>query len=71
MGCSWTAYQMRKSHPFGRSATYTNKLIVDGNEAQTWNDSQCLDVPKEITFGGRQNCYLTRKGLLKPSIDSF
>jgi hypothetical protein len=42
-------------------------LIVDGNEAQTWNNSQCLDVPKEITFGGGKTAILRAKA----SGDSF
>jgi len=57
---------------YGRNATRAGKLMVDGNDAQTWNNSQWLDLPQEIAFEvGGKAAVLRAKGFFKPRIDLF
>lgn len=76
MDRTWSVEIEAKKHlievDYGRNATHTGKLIVDGNEAERWNNSQWLDVPKEITFEvGGKTAVLRAKGFFKPRIDLF
>lgn len=69
MDRTWSVDIAAKKHlievDYGRNATGTGKLVVDGNEAQTWKNSQWLDLPKEITFevGGKTASYAHRASL--------
>jgi len=76
MDRTWSVEIEAKKHrievDYGRNATLTGKLVVDGNEMQTWKNSQRLDVPEEITFEvGGKHAVLRAKGLFKPRIDLF
>ena len=76
MDRTWSVEIEAKKHlievEYGRNASRTGKLMVDGNEAQTWNNSQWLDLPKEITFEvGGKTAALRAKGFFKPRIDLF
>ena len=76
MDRTWSVEIEAKKHlievEYGRNASRTGKLMVDGNEAQTWNNSQWLDLPKEITFEvGGKTAVLRAKGFFKPRIDLF
>lgn len=76
MDRTWSVETEAKKHlievDYGRNATRTGKLMVDGNEAQTWNNSQWLDLPKEITFEvGGKTAVLRAKGFFKPRLDLF
>ena len=57
---------------YGRNASQTGKLFVDGSELQSWKNTQHLDVPPEITFQvlGKP-AVLREKGFFKPRIDLF
>jgi len=76
MDRTWSVEIEAKKHlievDYGRNPTRTGKLVVDGNEAQTWNNSQWLDLPEEITFEvGGKTAALRAKGFFKPRIDLF
>jgi len=76
MDRTWSVEIAAKKHlievDYGRNAARTGKLVVDGKEAQTWNNSQWLDIPKEITFEvGGKTAVLCAKGFFKPRIDLF
>ena len=76
MDRTWSVEIEGKKHlievDYGRNASMTGKLVVDGNEVQTWKNSQRQDVPKEITFEvGGKPAVLRAKGLFKPRIDLF
>ena len=76
MDSTWSVEIEAKKHlievEYGRNATRTGRLIVDGNEVQTWNNAQWLDLPKNITFEvGGKTAVLRAKGLFKPRIDLF
>ena len=77
MDRTWSVEIEGKKHlievDYGRNArSWTGKLVVDGNEVQTWKNSQQLDVPKEITFEVRgKPAVLRGKGFFKPRIDLF
>jgi len=76
MDRTWSVEIEAKKHlievDYGRNATRTGKLVVDGNEAQTWNNSQWLDLPQEITFDvGGKTAVLRAQGFFKPRINLF
>ena len=76
MDRTWSVEIAAKKHlvevEYGRNAARTGKLMVDGIEAQTWNNSQWLDLPQEITFEvGGKPAVLRAKGLFQPRIDLF
>jgi hypothetical protein len=76
MDRTWSIEIEAKKHlievEYGRNDTRTGKLMVDGNKAQTWNNSQWLDLPEEITFEvGGKTAVLRAKGFFKPRIDLF
>ena len=76
MDRTWSVEIEGKKHlievDYGRNASWTGKLVVDGNELQTWENSQHLDVPKEITFELRgKPAVLRAKGFFKPRMDLF
>ena len=76
MDRTWSVEIAAKKHlievNYGRNDTRTGKLVVDGNETQTWNNSQWLDVPKEIIFEVRgKPAVLRAKGFFKPRIDLY
>ena len=76
MDRTWSVEIAAKKHlvevEYGRNAARTGKLMVDGIEAQTWNNSQWLDLPQEMTFEvGGKTAVLRAKGLFKPRIDLF
>ena len=76
MDRTWSVEIEGKKHlievDYGRNVTRTGKLMVDGNESQTWNNSQRLDVPPEITFQVEgKTAVLRAKGFFKPRIDFF
>ena len=57
---------------YGRNAARTGKLMVDGNETQSWLNSQWLDIPQEISFEvGGKTAVIRAKGFFKPRIDLF
>lgn len=57
---------------YGRNASSTGKLLVDGTELQSWKNTQFLDVPDEITFQVEgKPAVLREKGFFKPRIDFF
>jgi hypothetical protein len=46
--------------------------MVDGDEVQTWKNSQWLDVPKKIAFEvGGKPAVLREKGLFTARINLF
>lgn len=76
MDRTWSVEIEAKKHlievEYGRNDSRTGKLMVDGDEAQTWINSQWLDLPKEITFEvGGKPAVLRAKGFFKPRIDLF
>ena len=76
MDRTWSVEIEAKKHlievDYGRNATRAGKLMVDGNDAQTWNNSQWLDLPQEIAFEvGGKTAVLRAKGFFKPRIDLF
>ena len=76
MDSTWSVEIEAKKHlievEYGRNATRAGRLIVDGNEVQTWNNAQWLDLPKNITFEvGGKTAVLRAKGFFKPRIDLF
>ena len=76
MDSTWSVEIEAKKHlievEYGRNATRTGRLIVDGNEVQTWNNAQWLDLPKNITFEvGGKTVVLRAKGFFKPRIDLY
>ena len=76
MDRTWSVEIEAKKHlievEYGRNDTRTGKLMVDGNKAQTWNNSQWLDLPEKITFEvGSKTGVLRAKGFFKPRIDLF
>ena len=54
MDRTWSVEIAGKNHrievDYGRNSSRTGKLMVDGDEVQTWKNSQWLDLPKEIAF---------------------
>jgi hypothetical protein len=76
MDRTWSVEIEAKKHlievDYGRNTTRTGKLIVDGNEAQTWINSQWWDLPEEITFEvGGKTAVLRAMGFFKPRIELF
>ncbi len=76
MDRTWSVEIEAKKHgievDYGRNGTLTGKLVVDGNEVQTWKNSQRMDVPEEIAFEvGGKTAVLRAKGLFKPRLDLF
>ena len=76
MDRKWSVEIAAKKHlievDYVRNATRTGKLVVDGNETQTWTNSQWLDVPKEIIFEiSGKPAVLRAKGFFKPRIDLY
>ena len=76
MDKTWSVEIEAKKHlievDYGRNATRTGKLMVDGNEAQTWNNAQWLDLPEVITFEVEGKTVVLRaKGFFKPRMDLF
>ena len=76
MDRTWSVEIEGKKHlvevDYGRNASQTGKLLVDGNELQSWKNAQHLDVPPEITFQVEgKPAVLRAKGLFKPRIDFF
>ncbi|MFC1815604.1 hypothetical protein ACFL0M_06575 [Thermodesulfobacteriota bacterium] len=76
MDRTWSVEIEGKKHlievDYGRNASMTGKLVVDGNEVHTWKNSQILDVPKEITFEvGGKPAVLREKGFFKPRLALF
>jgi hypothetical protein len=76
MDRTWSVEIQAKKHlievDYGRNPTKTGKLMVDGNEAKTWVNSQWLDVPEEIAFEvGGKPAAIRAKGFFKPRVDLF
>jgi len=76
MDMTWSLEIEAKKHlievDYGRNASRTGKLVVDGNEAQTWQNAQWLDIPEEITFAvGGKTAVLRAQGFFKPRIALF
>ena len=76
MDRTWSVEIDGKKHlievDYGRNASQTGKLLVNGNELQTWRNAQHLDLPPEITFEvGGKSVVLRAKGFFKPRIDLF
>ena len=76
MDRTWSVEIEGKKHSievdYGRDGSLTGKLVVDGNEVQTWKNSQQLDVPKEITFDVEgKPAVLRAKGLFRPRLEFF
>jgi hypothetical protein len=76
MDRTWSVEIEAKKHlievDYGRNATRTGKLMVDGDEVKTWKNSQWLDVPKEIAFEvGGKPAVLREKGLFTARINLF
>jgi hypothetical protein len=76
MDRTWSVEIEAKKHlievDYGKNATLTGKLMVDGNQAQTWINTQWLDLPEEIAFEvGGKTAVLRAKGFFKPRIDLF
>jgi hypothetical protein len=76
MDRTWSIEIEGKKHlvevDYGRNASRTGKLWVDGNELQTWRNTQHLDIPREITFDVEgKPAVLRAKGFFKPRIDFF
>ena len=76
MDRTWSVEIEGKTHcievDYGRNNSRTGKLMVDGDEVQTWKNSQWLDVPKEIAFviEGKP-AVLREKGLFTARINLF
>ena len=76
MDRTWSVEIEAKKHlvevDYGRNATHTGELMVDGNVAQTWKNSQWLDVPEEITFEvGGKPAVLRATGFLTTKLNLF
>ena len=76
MDRTWSVEIEQKKHlievDYGRNDSRTGKLVVDGNEVQTWTNSQWLDMPQEITFSvGGKPAVLREKGFFTARIDLF
>jgi len=76
MDKTWSVEIAGKKHQidfdFGRNNSRTGKLVVDGDEVQTWKNSQWLDVPKEIAFQvGGKPAVLREKGLFTARINLY
>ena len=76
MDRTWSVEIEQKKHlievDYGRNDSRTGKLVVDGNEVQTWTNSQWLDMPQEITFAvGGKPAVLREKGFFTARIDLF
>jgi hypothetical protein len=76
MDRTWSVEIEGKKHlvevDYGRNASQTGKLFVDGNELQSWKNTQHLDVPPEIAFQIEgKPAVLREKGFFKPRIDFF
>jgi hypothetical protein len=76
MDRTWSVEIEGKKHSievdYGRNNSRTGKLMVDGNEVQTWKNAQWLDVPKEIAFQvGGKSAVLREKGLFTARINLF
>ena len=68
MDKTWSVEIEGKKHQievdYGRNNSSTGKLMVDGDEVQTWKNSQWLDVPKEIALQvGSKPAFLREKRL--------
>lgn len=54
MDRTWSVEIEGKKHlvevDYGRNASQTGKLFVDGNELRSWKNTQHLDVPPEMAF---------------------
>jgi hypothetical protein len=76
MDRTWSVEIEGKKHcievDYGRNSSRTGKLMVDGDEVQTWKNSQWLDVPREIAFviGGKP-AVLREKGLFTARMNLF
>jgi hypothetical protein len=76
MDRTWSVEVEGKKHrievDYGRNNSRTGKLMVDGDEVQTWKNSQWLDVPKKIAFEvGGKPAVLREKGLFTARINLF
>ena len=76
MDRTWSVEIEGKKHlvevDYGRNASQTGKLFVDGNELRSWKNTQHLDVPPEMAFEIEgKPAVLREKGFLKPRIDFF
>jgi len=76
MDRTWSVEIEGKKHSievdYGRNVGQTGKLVVDGNEVQTWRNSQWLDLPKEISFDvAGKPAVLREKGVFRPRIDCY
>jgi hypothetical protein len=76
MDSTWSVEIEGKKHrievDYGRNHSRTGKLMVDGDEVQTWKNSQWLDVPKKIDFEvGGKRAVLREKGLFTARINLF
>ena len=76
MDRTWSVEIEGKKHlvevDYGRNASQTGKLFVDGNELRSWKNTQHLDVPPEIAFEIEgKTAVLREKGFFKPRIDFF
>jgi hypothetical protein len=76
MDRTWSVEIDAKKHlievDYGRNASCTGKLVVDGNEVQTWTNSQRMDVPAEISFEvGGKPAFLRAKGFLTTKLNLF
>jgi hypothetical protein len=76
MDRTWSVEIEGKKHQievdYGRNNSRTGKLVVDGDEVETWKNSQWLDVPKEIAFAvAGKPAVLREKGLFTARINLF
>jgi hypothetical protein len=76
MDRTWSVEIEGKKHvievDYGRNASQTGKLLVDGHELQTWKNAQHFDIPQEITFQVEgKPAVLRAKGFFKPRIDFY
>jgi hypothetical protein len=76
MDRTWSVEIEGKKHQievdYGRNSNWTGKLMVDGDEVQTWKNSQWLDVPKTIAFEvGGKSAVLREKGFFTATINLF
>ena len=76
MDRTWSVKIAGKKHlievDYGRNNSRIGKLLVDGDEVQTWKNSQWLDVPKKIAFEiGGKPAVLREKGLFTARINLF
>lgn len=76
MDRTWSVEVEGKKHlvevDYGRNASQTGKLFLDGNELRSWKNTQHLDVPPEIAFEIEGKAAVLReKGFFKPRIDFF